>query len=53
MGSTEERVKLPDAARRLGITTREALDWIDRGELECIIDRDEARIYIPARALPD
>lgn len=52
MESTEERVKLPDAAKRLGITTREALDWIDRGDLECIIDREEGRIYVPARAVP-
>ncbi len=52
MGTVEARVKLPDAARRLGITTREALDWIDRGELEFEWDRDESRIYIPASQLP-
>jgi hypothetical protein len=50
---TGERVKLPIAAKRLGITTRELFDRIDRGEIAWEFDDDEGRFFIPARELPD
>lgn len=52
MSNTEGRMKLPEAARRLGITMNEVLLRADRGELVLDIDRVEGRIYVPVDQLP-
>jgi hypothetical protein len=52
MRNAEEWVKLPLAARRLGITTRQLLDRIDRNEIRWEFDREEGRFFIPADQLP-
>jgi hypothetical protein len=53
MRDPEEWVKLPLAARRLGISIREVFDRIDRCEIAWEFDWDEGRFFIAASELPD
>jgi hypothetical protein len=53
MEGARERVILPVAAERLGVTMKDVLHMIDREEIDWEFDRTEGRFFIPADQLPD
>jgi excisionase family DNA binding protein len=48
----EGLLEFSEAARRLGVSSREILDLIDRREVPAVHDRKRGRLYVPAGAVP-